>query len=66
MLQLHSFMLVLVFGMGLPQVIAVRKYFVDTMRTYAIKLLTSPDAMCKYNLISPQTITDIVAIHRRS
>ena len=33
------------------------------MRTYAIKLLTSPDVMCKYNLINPQTITNIVAIY---
>ena len=40
------------FGMGLPQIIAVRKYFVDTMRNYVIRLLTSPDVMCKYNLIN--------------
>ena len=52
-LQLHRFMLVPCFGMGLPQIIAVRKYFVDTMRNYAIRLLTSPDVMCKYNLITP-------------
>ena len=50
-LQLHRLMLVLVFGMGLPQIIAVRKYFVDEMRNYAIRLLTSPDIM--YNLIKP-------------
>ena len=47
-------MLALVFGMGLPQIIAVRKYVVDTIRNYVIRLLTSPDVMCKYNLIKPQ------------
>ena len=52
-LQLHRLMLVLVFGMGLHQIIAVRKYFVDKMRNYAIRLLTSPDIMCKCNLIKP-------------
>ena len=50
-LQLHRFMPALVFGIGLPQIIAVRKCFVDTMRNYAIGLLISPDVMCKYNLI---------------
>ena len=47
------------FGTGLPQIIAVRKYFVDTMRKYAIWLLTSPHVMCKYN----QMITNIAAIY---
>ena len=27
------------------------------------ELLTSPDVMCKYNLINTQTITNIVAIY---
>ena len=30
------------FGMGLPQIIAVRKYFVDTMRNYVILYLDHP------------------------
>ena len=41
------------YGPTVPQIITVRKYFVDTMRNYAIRLLTSPDIMCKYILIKP-------------
>ena len=48
---IDSYWLVLVFGMGLPQIIAIRMYFVDTMRNYVIILLRSPDVMCKYDLI---------------
>ena len=52
-LQLHRSMLVLVFGMGLPHIVGVRQYFVDTMRNYAMRLLTSPNIMWKYILIKP-------------
>ena len=47
---------------SLPQIITISKYFVDTMRNYAIRLLTSPDVMCKYNLIKPPN-TNIAAIY---
>ena len=50
---IDSCWLALVFGMGLPQIIAIRKYFVDTMRNYVIILLRLPDVMCKYDLIKP-------------
>ena len=39
------------FGMGLPQIIAFRKYFVDTICNHVIRLLASPDVRCKCNLI---------------
>ena len=48
---IDSCWLALVFGMGLPQIIAIRKYLVDTMRNCVIILLRSPDVMCKYDLI---------------
>ena len=50
---IDSCWLALVFGMGLPQIIAIRKYFVDTMRNYVIILLRLPDVMCKFDLIKP-------------
>ena len=39
---IDSCWLALVFGMGLPQIIAVRKHFVDIMRNYVIIYLVHP------------------------
>ena len=39
---IDSCWLALVFGVGLPQIIAVRKHFVDTMRNYVIIYLDHP------------------------
>ena len=53
-LQLHRYAGPCVWYGPVFQIIAVRKYVVDTIRNYVIRLLTSPDVMCKYNLIKPQ------------